>query len=136
MTKHDIQGGHVGGRRLSTSAFFLVSGGVLLLVSLPLITTLICGDAPVNVPLWVWAGYSSFFLGWVLIGAGLAGSGRRVRGVALAGVVYLVIGVILAALLGGPAVVEGDGWAVFLRTLIEWPWLLEAALGLLDECIN
>ena len=50
--------------------------------------------------------------------------------------VYLVIGVILAALLGGPEVVEGDGWDVFLRTLIEWPWLLEAALGLLDECIN
>jgi len=54
----------------------------------------------------------------------------------LAGVIYLVIGVILAALLGGPEVVEGDGWDVFLETLLGWPWLLDAVLGLLDGCIN
>lgn len=127
-------GEHVGGRHLSTSAFFLVSGGVLVLVSLRLIATLICRDGPVSVPLW--AGYPSFFFGWILIGAGLAGSGRRVWGVALAGVVYLVIGVILAALLGGPEVVEGDGWGVFLWTLLGWPWLVDVALGLLDGCIS
>ncbi len=120
------------------STLYLIGAGVVLTISGFLLAT---ATVPWLLPLWrpvangtVVAGTAVVVAGWVAIGAGLAGVGRRWRGALFGFLAYCLVGALWTA-----AFVLTDPWAVdyervdlarfVVYSVLLWPYAMAYVAG-------